>query len=68
MDRPNGLRDQILFHVAKGSRLEAIIEEMRDTIDSLSSGRSIAIDTIDALRSTVEGRQLRVQQLKVDDR
>ena len=64
MDRPNGLRDQILFLVARCSRLETIIEETNDTIDSLSSARSIAIDAIDALRSTLDGRQRRVQEYR----
>ena len=63
MDRPNGLRDQILFLATKISQLENIIEDMKGTIEHLSRSRSTAIDIIDSLRSTVEFRQLRVQQL-----
>ena len=66
MDRPIGLRDQILFYVAKCRGHEATIDELKSTVDSLKITRSCHEAIIEELNSTVEDLQLRVQQLRME--
>ena len=66
MDRPIGLRDQILFYVAKCRGHETTIDELKSTVDSLKITRSCHEAIIEELNSTVEDLQLRVQQLRME--
>ena len=63
MDRPNELRDQILFHVQKCSELEKVIEDQRTTYEYIRRSRATAMDIIDTLRTTLDGKQRRVEML-----
>ena len=63
MDRPNELRDQILFHVQKCSELEKVIVDLKETVDYIRRSRATAMDIIDTLRSTLDGKQRRVEML-----
>ena len=66
MDRPIGLRDKILFYVAKCRGHEATIDELKSTVDSLKITRCCHEAIIVELNSTVEDLQLRVQQLRME--
>ena len=63
MDRPNELRDQVLFHVQKCSELEKVIEDQKTTYEYIRRSRATAMEIIDTLRTTLDGKQRRVEML-----